>query len=395
MKRVLYVQYTNPAAYPPLEHSSQILAREGWQVLFLGIRSTATGDLKFPPHESIRVRLLRDCANGWRQKIHYLKFVLWTVYWALRVRPDWVYASDVFACPAAAVLSLSPWTKIIYHEHDLHEPARPSRFLRLCQVFRRWLAERAQACVVPNKVRAEMFQVEHPLANVVCVWNCPMVDEISSARTVEENSDFWLLYHGSVVPLRIPNTVIDALARLPDSVKLRVVGYEPPGHEGYMSELSNQARQLEVFERVEFWRSVPERKELLALCRRSDVGLAFVPRDTEEVNMKNMTGASNKPFDYLASGLALLVTNVADWNEMFVDPGYGISCNPYDVEDLVAAISSLHANPENTISMGERGRKRIFAKWNYESQFAPVLHLMNQTRAEFLTSRMHTKASQL
>jgi hypothetical protein len=30
MKRVLYLQYTNPAGYPPLEHSSGILADSGW-----------------------------------------------------------------------------------------------------------------------------------------------------------------------------------------------------------------------------------------------------------------------------------------------------------------------------------------------------------------------------
>jgi hypothetical protein len=34
--KILYLQYTNPAAYPPLEHNSRILANEGWQVLFLG-----------------------------------------------------------------------------------------------------------------------------------------------------------------------------------------------------------------------------------------------------------------------------------------------------------------------------------------------------------------------
>jgi MFS family permease len=35
MARVLYIQYTNPAGYPPLQHSSRILASAGWQVLFL------------------------------------------------------------------------------------------------------------------------------------------------------------------------------------------------------------------------------------------------------------------------------------------------------------------------------------------------------------------------
>jgi hypothetical protein len=33
--KTLYLQYTNPAGYPPLEPSSRILANEGWQVLFL------------------------------------------------------------------------------------------------------------------------------------------------------------------------------------------------------------------------------------------------------------------------------------------------------------------------------------------------------------------------
>ena len=32
-RSVLYLQYTSPANYPPLEHSSRILADAGWQVL--------------------------------------------------------------------------------------------------------------------------------------------------------------------------------------------------------------------------------------------------------------------------------------------------------------------------------------------------------------------------
>ena len=35
-RRILYVQFTNPAAYPPLEHSARILADAGWDVMFLG-----------------------------------------------------------------------------------------------------------------------------------------------------------------------------------------------------------------------------------------------------------------------------------------------------------------------------------------------------------------------
>ena len=33
-RRIMYVQYVNPGMYPPLEHSSRILADAGWEVCF-------------------------------------------------------------------------------------------------------------------------------------------------------------------------------------------------------------------------------------------------------------------------------------------------------------------------------------------------------------------------
>ena len=35
-RRIVYVQFTDPAAYPPVEHSSEILAERGWNVVLLG-----------------------------------------------------------------------------------------------------------------------------------------------------------------------------------------------------------------------------------------------------------------------------------------------------------------------------------------------------------------------
>ena len=54
-RRILYVQYTNPAAYPPLEHSSTILANAGWQVLFLGREHVRTSALRFAPLPHVKV----------------------------------------------------------------------------------------------------------------------------------------------------------------------------------------------------------------------------------------------------------------------------------------------------------------------------------------------------
>ncbi|NEQ86889.1 MAG: hypothetical protein F6K26_44655 [Moorea sp. SIO2I5] len=34
----------------------------------------------------------------------------------------------------------------------------------------------------------------------------------------------WLLYHGSIVPSQLPETIIQAMTKLPESIKLRIVG---------------------------------------------------------------------------------------------------------------------------------------------------------------------------
>jgi glycosyltransferase involved in cell wall biosynthesis len=91
------------------------------------------------------------------------------------------------------------------------------------------------------------------------------------------------------------------------------------------------------------------------------------------MNLKYMLGASNKVFDYMASGLAVLVPELPDWIGCFVDPGYGRSCNPADSRSLAAQLQWFAANPDRRRDMGTKARMKIEADWNYEKAFAPVL----------------------
>src|SRR5204862_3210962 len=92
-QRIIYIQYTNPAVYPPLEHSSQIVADQGWQVLFLGTRARGADALRFPPHSNVAVRQLGHCAPGRRQKSHYVSCWLWVAGWIVAWRPRSLHAS--------------------------------------------------------------------------------------------------------------------------------------------------------------------------------------------------------------------------------------------------------------------------------------------------------------
>jgi glycosyltransferase involved in cell wall biosynthesis len=181
-----------------------------------------------------------------------------------------------------------------------------------------------------------------------------------------------LFYHGSIVPDRLPVSVIYALANLPSSVRLRIAGYETVGHPGYVRELEEFADSRELGSRFEYLGSL-SRQALLPETRKAHVGLALMPIKAMDLNLQAMTGASNKPFEYMACGLALLVSDLPDWNAMFVESGYARPCNPEDPESVASALNWFVENRTETHAIGERGRQRILTDWNYQKQFERII----------------------
>lgn len=391
-RRILYLQYTNPAAYPSLEHSSRLLANSGYRVFFLGTGAEARDALRFPSHPYVTIRRWALPPHGWQRRIHYLWFCLSCIGWALWIKPRWIYASDPLSCPVALLLSFFPRTKVLYHEHDSPHGTkrspddssaytdRLSIFVRLVLFIRRKLARRAGVCILPNKDRAQHFSAEiGDEKKVLAVWNCPTLDEVAPPREARHGDRLRVLYQGSIVPERLPDSVLKAFAMLPEVATLDVVGYETVGSVGYVQQLRRLAGQLGIQGCVEFLGAMP-RSQLMHLSRTYDVGLALIPMRSRDVNFQMMVGASVKAFDYLACGLALLVSNLPGWEETYVKPGFGLACDPEDPVSIAGALRWFLEHPAEMRAMGERGRQKVLEEWNYERQFAPVLEHLKRDR---------------
>jgi glycosyltransferase involved in cell wall biosynthesis len=98
-----------------------------------------------------------------------------------------------------------------------------------------------------------------------------------------------------------------------------------------------------------------------------------MPLDSGDLNLSHMVGASNKPFDYMAARLALLVSDLPDWKTMFVDPGFGLACDPTDANSISAALTWFLDHPEERRAMTIAARHKIEGDWNYDTLFLPVL----------------------
>ena len=369
-RRILYLQYTNPAGYPPLLHSAGMLAEAGWQVLFVGRPAEGAASLVLPAHEAIRY-LQVDGAMAAHGVTRYAHFATRALLAGARFRPDWCYASDALSTPVALMMRGVWRPRLLYHEHDAPPPAALRPRIRKARAR---LATRADIVIAPSAERLAL--VPKGRGRRYVVWNCPRRSEVATGAAAPSGQHFRLVYHGSLSRDRLTPQFIDALRMLPAEVALEIYGYETAGHRGYAAELLQRAQAAGVGERVRYHGPVPARAELLARLRGHQLGIATIVAGADH-NLDTLAGASNKAFEYLALGIPLLISRDAAWQRLYQDPGYAVDCVPTDAASIAAAVRGLLADPGRARSMGEQGRARIAAEWNYETQFAPVLEQLS------------------
>jgi glycosyltransferase involved in cell wall biosynthesis len=356
-------------------HSSAMLAERDWEVLFLGIAARGTAALTMPIKRGIEARRLGSASGGWFGTINYAAFVLRALSAAKQFRADWCYASDAFSAPVALALKTLRQIRVLYHEHDV--PALPSgpRHDAILAARDR-LARAADIVVAPAALRLELIP---PGARArFAVWNCPRKSEVVSGQSRISDGKFRIVYAGSLSPDRLTPQFIDALTHLPEYVELHVFGYETVGHPGYANVLATRARSAGVGGRFFRHDVIALRSELLDHLRNCDVGIATVTAGSTDRNLQTLAGASNKAFEYMSAGIPLLVNSQKEWQELFVVPGYAVSCEPSDAAAIAAAVRSLAEDRARARAMGAAARQRILEDWNYDAQFTPVMKALEQ-----------------
>jgi glycosyltransferase involved in cell wall biosynthesis len=370
----MFLLYTNPAAYPSMERAARLLHENGCKVRVLGttgLGTDAMGAMRVP---DIDVRLISRAGSGVTQKLRYAMFVLWSVAHIFVWRPSWLYSSDSLTAPVALLAKLSG-IRVVYHEHDTPVHATASVYLRVAARSRAAIMRRADLVITPSEGRSAYVSRESG-RYVFTVWNCPNRSELRRRTSLRRRDQpLRLVYQGSLVPGRLPLTVVDALARTSEPIELWITGYETIGSANHAAEILRRAASVGIAERVHVLPVMP-REAMLDRTAENDLGLALMPTTAADINESTMAGASNKAFEYLACGVPLLVTDLDDWRRMFVNEGVALSCDPGKVASIQSALDYAISHRDELERMGTLGRMRVDNEWNYETQFAPVMRAM-------------------
>ena len=388
---MLVIHHGDPIAYPPLMHALAMLGNLGYQITVLGSRPDAERKLEFPENLPVKRHLIPAAPNGSTRRartlrtIHWLKLIFSAIWLAIKLRPTWVYASDpsslVMACPARLIAR----SRMLYQEHDSIEPIVKNESLarRFQRRLRLRVLQRAQIVVFPNAARLAVARTQAGpgAGNDLVIWNVAPITEALQAPIKKQNeapserATLRLHFHGSMSKFRVPMALIDALARVPE-VSFQFASYEIGGQQ-YTEGLLARAKQLGISERVINLGTLSTRPALLAATQTADVGLAFFSESPKNVNHFNMAGATNKIFDYLGAGLALLCSNGAQWHGDFI-PFFGVAADPNDADDIARALRLLLKRTPDPQQLGRLGQAKIRADWHFEALFQPVLNALEQ-----------------
>jgi glycosyltransferase involved in cell wall biosynthesis len=380
-RRVFFVQVADPALYPPLIHAAALMADAGWDVSLLS-SPIAGKTITMTPHPRVMIDEIRARPSHVVGKLDYAAYCAAAARLALHLRPDVVYASDPLGAGPALLAARLAKATLVYHEHD---SPRPGALNPIAARLRAAATRSARLIVFPNEERARVVQTELGFADdrLHVVWNVPRRAEIVSPHQ-ESNSPLILHYHGNISPQLVPIELRTAIARMAGRVRLRIAGYEAPSARGYISHLVGG--DAEAGAPIEYI-GMLSRAGLLKEAARAHIGLALMPSNSGNLNMRLMTGASNKAFDYMAAGLALLVSDLPDWKTMFVDTGFGLACDPTDADSLSAALGWLIDHPEKRRAMAARAQNKIEAEWNYDTQFRAVLDSLESTKSKYCETK--------
>jgi hypothetical protein len=328
--RVLFVQFANPAAYPPVEHAATSLRRAGADVRLLGVAYRETAGLRLPPDLQAHMRLTSAGAAGAARRFAWARCFARAAATALRWRPDWIYASDPLAAPIAVALRGLARCGVVYHEHD--EPPEgglPPAVTRA----RATLLREAEVVVVPNalRLRRALGAAGVPdRQDAFVVWNAARADEWRPAAA-RPASPLRLWYHGSINPTRLPPALLHAVREEHGAVLLDIAGYAVPD-DGWI-EREIEASRSPGGPSIRY-AGLFDRGALLDACAKAHFGVCCYATDGTDPNQRDMAGASNKVFDYLARGLGLLVSDAPQWRSLlsgradvvFFDPAKPGSC---------------------------------------------------------------------
>lgn len=330
------------------------------------------------PAEFMGVRIYSNPFSGGRLKRFVVQSFFRTLMHALKARADVYHLHDPELMPTAFILRCLG-RKIVFDVHENLPAAILSKPYLKSPVSRKLTSSALNAIehfflLFFNRVvtarpdissRLERFR-PYTLRNFPIL---PTEDELrdQAAATDVAKEKKSVIYVGVMTAIRGNYELVEAFDRL-DGFELWLLG--PFGDDAFEQRL----RASKGWRNVRYF-GVVEPQQIFGYISRADAGIVTFWPEPNHVRT-----LATKPFEYMACGLPLIMSDFEYWREFFGDGSLYV--DPTNPTEIAHAISGLLTDDELMQSMGKANKLKSTAEYNWLSEREQLFDLYSSLGAK-------------
>lgn len=201
--------------------------------------------------------------------------------------------------------------------------------------------------------------------NLCTLRNFPKLSDLKCmvSRTEIQKSKPAVIYVGGMTKIRGIRELIDAFQYV-EEAELWLLG------SFFDEEFLKECQGLPGWGRTRYFGKVLP-YEIFGYIERADIGVVtFWPEPN------HLTTLATKPFEYMAKGLPVVMSDFPYWRDFFGECGAYV--NPKAPKDIAAAITFLLSDSELRRRIGDRNRELIENEYNWEVEQRRLLELYDR-----------------
>jgi len=194
---------------------------------------------------------------------------------------------------------------------------------------------------------------------LITLRNFPILPDLSKLKQLDiEKEKPIVIFVGGMTKLRGINELLDAFEDL-DDYELWLLG--PVTEDELNKRITNGCKNVVYKGRVEAY-------DVFSYIDKADIGIITFLEAPNHIET-----LATKPFEYMACGKPMIMSNFKYWKDTFEDSSYYV--DPSDVEDIKDTIIKLMENKEDRRKMAEQNLYLSKNEYNWEKESKKLLAL--------------------
>lgn len=344
------------------------LESKGHDVKFIGF-DWLTPDFKTIKKKNISIK---ELSKSKASLFFYLTFFVSQLDSLIKTKANIYFASDFFSLPACFIAAKIRRGKVFYDSREVYTelPFHDNRpFLKkMFKVIEGFLIKRVECVFTTGEMDSSYIEELYKLKKTYLLRNLPLI------RTNIAPINFYLkfslpetavliLYQGIVVKGRGIDIYFKALQKKENLYLVILGGGE---HLDFYKSLSEE---MKISQRVIFAGKIPQ-DEILNYTAGAFTGLSLI----DNISMNNYYALPNKLFEYVMSGLPVIVNNLPQMKRVVEDYDVGAVINEMNEDELINGLNEW-INDKNIYELKKANCKKASLELNWENEFDKIYYL--------------------